>query len=122
MLLYVSLPVIVVISYLMLALNVDLFPDFAIGPLSGPAIIILAAYTVSLAPYIVLTAHVLRVAAITLRTLAAGPFTIDSGADRDLIDMQLDVGPDDWEAKRKSELGEQGNVPATDGEGVETER
>ena len=122
MLLYVSLPVIVVISYLMLALNVDLFPDFAVGPLSGPAIIILAAYTVSLAPYIVLTAHVLRVAAITLRTLAAGPFTIGSGADRDLIDMQLDVGPDDWEAKRKSELEEQQDVPMTDGEGGGTER
>lgn len=98
MLLYVSLPVIVVISYLMLAVDADLVPEFAVGLLSGQALILLAVYTLSLAPYVVLTAHVLRIAAITLRTLAAGPFTIRSGSDRGVAEMELDIEPESWEA------------------------
>jgi hypothetical protein len=97
MLLYVSLPVIILISYLMLVLDADLIPEFSFGLLSGPAIVVLFAYTLSLAPYIVLTSHVLRVAAITLQTLAAGPFTIQPGSQHDVVDTGLDVDPDSWE-------------------------
>ncbi|MFC7197524.1 hypothetical protein ACFQL4_27595 [Halosimplex aquaticum] len=75
-LLFVSLPVIVLISYLLLALDANIIPIFRIGPLTSLPVFVLLVYTLSLAPYVVLTAYVIRVAAITLRTLAAGPFLV----------------------------------------------
>lgn len=97
MLLYVSLPVVVLISYLLLALDADLLPEFGAGPFAGPAVAVLFIYTLSLAPYVVLTAHVIRVAAITLQTLAAGPFTIGSSSNHNVGNEQLDIDPETWE-------------------------
>ncbi|MFC6758205.1 hypothetical protein ACFQER_18155 [Halomicroarcula sp. GCM10025894] len=108
MLLYVSLPVIIVISYLMLAVDETIMPESSVGLLSGQSVFLLAAYTLSLAPYIVLTAHVLRIAAITLRTLAAGPFTIGSGSDQGVVETDLDIDPESWEAKPESGPGDEG--------------
>lgn len=73
-LLWVSLPVIIFITYVMLALDVGLFPDVQILGVTPLALFISAAFTVSLAPYLVLTSYVFRAASITTRTMAAGPF------------------------------------------------
>ncbi len=122
MLLYVSLPVIVVISYLMLAMDADLVPEFSVGLLSGQALVLLAVYTLSLAPYVVLTAHVLRIAAITLRTLAAGPFTIGSGSDHDGVESELDIDPESWESDTAG--GSESRAPdtTTDEGGIDGDR
>jgi len=96
-LLYVSLPVIVFISYLLLALDGDIFPSGRIGALSLLSVFILFAYTVSLAPYVVLTAYVLRIAAITMQTLAAGPFIVQQRDHRDIVELSMDTDPTEWE-------------------------
>lgn len=98
MLLYVSLPVIVFISYLLLALDTALVPVVDIGPLSSLAVAVIFAYTISLSPYVVLTAHVIRVAAITLQNLDAGPFMVRQREDRDVVELDLDIDPDEWES------------------------
>lgn len=110
-LLYVSLPVIVFTSYVILALDVDLLPDWSFGGLSSLYLLVAFAYTVALSPFVVLTAYVVRLAAISLRTLAAGPFLVNEGhepapfdwnrpedplaADPDATDESGAVG-DDW--------------------------
>jgi hypothetical protein len=99
MLLYVSLPVIVFISYLLLALSTDIIPDVPVGPLSTLPLFVLFAYTVSLAPYVVLTAHVLRLAAITMQTLAAGPFIVSRGHHSDIVELEVDTDPEQWDAR-----------------------
>ncbi|MBX0305893.1 hypothetical protein [Haloarcula salinisoli] len=41
----------------------------------------------------------------TLRTLAAGPFTIGSGTDRGVVETDLDIDPESWEAEPGSDSG-----------------
>ncbi|WP_436930863.1 hypothetical protein [Halosimplex halobium] len=96
-LLYVSLPVVVFISYLLLALNTGIIPVFRVGPLVSLPLFVMFAYTVSIAPYVVLTAYVVRVAAITLKTLAAGPFLVRQPKHDDIVEMQVEIEPDAWE-------------------------
>ncbi|MFC7142985.1 hypothetical protein ACFQMA_24580 [Halosimplex aquaticum] len=96
-LLFVSLPVIVLISYLLLALDANIIPIFRIGPLTSLPVFVLLVYTLSLAPYVVLTAYVIRVAAITLRTLAAGPFLVRQPDHDDIVELQVDIDPDSWD-------------------------
>ncbi|WP_123538556.1 hypothetical protein [Halosimplex salinum] len=95
-LLYVSLPVIVFISYLILALDGNIIPTVQVGPLSSLSVFVLFAYTVSLAPYVVLTAHVIRIAAVTLRTLSAGPFVLRSRRDHAVSDVRVEFDPEEW--------------------------
>ena len=78
-LLYVSLPVIVITSYVLLALDANLFPDTWILGIPPLLLFVLIAYTIALAPYIILTAYVIRAATIALRTLAVGPFILQKG-------------------------------------------
>jgi hypothetical protein len=104
-LLYVSLPVIVLISYLLLALDANFFPSGSIGLLSVPSIFILFAYTVSLAPYVVLTAYVVRIAAITMRTLAAGPFIIRQRSHGDIVEVGTDTDPSQWNTDIEADSG-----------------
>jgi hypothetical protein len=92
LLLYVSLPVIVFTSYVILALDARLFPEISVFGLSPLLISVIFAYTVALAPYIVLTAFIVRATTITLRTLAAGPFILQTGGDIDMYDWE---DPDD---------------------------
>ncbi|WP_436927997.1 hypothetical protein [Halosimplex amylolyticum] len=103
-LLVVSLPVIVFISYLLLALDANIIPIFPIGPLSSLPVFIMLAYTVSLAPYVVLTAYVIRVAAITLRTLAAGPFLVRQPEHDDIVELEVDIDPDSWEEQAEADV------------------
>lgn len=78
-LLFVSLPVIVFTSYVVLALSTRLLPDVSLFGISPLLVFVTFAYTVSLAPFLVLTAYIVRLAVITLRTLTAGPFVLSEG-------------------------------------------
>lgn len=82
-LIYVSLPAIVV-SATALAVDVRLLGGAVLGV---PTVLVVGAvgYTVGLAPFLVLTAYVLRVATVSRLTFSAGPFILDG--DRD---------PDEW--------------------------
>lgn len=76
-LLYVALPVIVFNSYILLALSAEQFVEFDVGGISGLLLSMMAAYAVSLAPYVVLTTFVLRSATVAARSMAAGTFVMD---------------------------------------------
>ena len=76
-LLVVSLPIIVFITYVLLALDSGFFPDLAISPYTPLTVFISLAYTIALAPYAVLTSYVLRAATVTQRTPEEGPFVLD---------------------------------------------
>ncbi|RQG96400.1 hypothetical protein [Natrarchaeobius chitinivorans] len=80
-LLTVSLPIIVFITYVLLALDTGMFPDVTLLGYTPLTVFISFAYTISLAPYAVLTSYVLRAAAVTKRTPEEGPFVLD--ADRE---------------------------------------
>lgn len=73
-LLTVSLPVIIFISYVLLALDAGRFPEIEIVGLSPLAIFISMAFTIALAPYVLLTSYIFRAASVTMRTLATGTF------------------------------------------------
>ncbi len=76
-LLYVSLPVIVIISYVVLAISAGEYPvDSPFQYVPATTVFTMAAYTIALAPYIVLTAFILRSATVASRSLAAGPFVL----------------------------------------------
>ena len=77
-LLIVSLPIIVFITYVLLALDAGAFPDVAVGPYSPLTIFISFAYTLALAPYAVLTSYIIRAANVTRRTPEEGPFVLDA--------------------------------------------
>lgn len=90
-LLFVSLPTIVFTSYVLLALDTNLFPDVAVFGLSPLLLFIDFAYTVALAPYVILTSYVIRAMAVTLRTLSAGPFILQRGAAVESLDLDHSV-------------------------------
>jgi len=85
-LLYVSLPTIVITSYVLLALDSNLFPEVTVFTLTPLAVFVTAAYTIALTPYVMLTAFVLRAMTVTLRTLASGPFVLERGNELDEFD------------------------------------
>ena len=80
-LLTVSLPIIIFITYVMLALDTGFFPDVSLFGYTPLSIFISFAYTIALAPYAVLTSYVLRAANVTKRTPEEGPFVLDSKRD-----------------------------------------
>ncbi len=96
-LLYVSLPVIIITSYVLLALDAKQFPEVSVLGLSPILLAVGAAYTVALAPYVVLTVYVLRAGTVTLRTLAAGPFILQKTAGSDEGAWEASVDTRDWE-------------------------
>ena len=75
-LLYVALPVIVMISYILLAVSAGKYPVTALPVVETVTVFMMAAYSLALAPYVVLTAFVLRSATIASRSLASGPFVL----------------------------------------------
>ncbi|SEW16363.1 hypothetical protein [Natrinema salifodinae] len=77
-LLTVSLPAIVFITYVLLALDSGLFPDATVLGYTPLTVFISLAYTIALAPYAVLTSYVLRAATVTKRTPEEGPFVLDA--------------------------------------------
>lgn len=96
-LLYVSLPVIVFISYVILALDARLFPDISVFGISPLLVSVTFAYSIALAPYVVLTSYVVRATTITLRTLAAGPFILQSGSELEDFEWEGPEESRDWD-------------------------
>lgn len=94
-LLTVSLPVIVFISYVMLALDTGNFPEIRIFTFSPLTIFINLSYTIALAPYLVLTAYVFRAATVTKRAPAVGPFVLETNhqlsVDSDVLQSDSDT-------------------------------
>ena len=75
-LLLISFPSILVTASAILAIDAHLFPQvwlFGLPPLLS---FVSAVFTVSLAPFAVLTSYMLRVATVARRTASAGPFRI----------------------------------------------
>lgn len=85
-LLVIAFPAIVFLSYALLSIRAGLIPDFSI--LGVPSIIFFVGFTyiAGLAPYTLFSAYVLRTATISIKTLAAGPFILDSGDDSEWIE------------------------------------
>lgn len=76
--LYVSLPVIVFTSYVIFAISSGAYPDIEFWELSSLTLLLVFAYSVALTPYVVLATFVLRSASIASRSLATGPFVMNS--------------------------------------------
>lgn len=83
-LLYVSLPAIVFVSYTLLAIDAGLFPTVTIPGVPRLLPYVSFAFVVALSPFIVLTSYVVRVVAVSERSLAAGPLVLGDGTDEDL--------------------------------------
>lgn len=75
-LLIISLPAILVTAVTILAINANILPQIWIFGLSPLLIFVAAAFTVALAPFIILTAYMLRVATVTLRATDTEPFVL----------------------------------------------
>jgi hypothetical protein len=61
-----------------LAINSQVLPEFRLLGLPPILTFVAAVFTISLAPYTVLTAHMLRLATVAKKTTAAGPFSLRS--------------------------------------------
>lgn len=77
-LLIVSLPSIIITASSILAINANLLPEVIIFQLPSLLTFVAISFTVALAPYLVLTSYVLRVATVARRTANAGPFVLGS--------------------------------------------
>jgi hypothetical protein len=75
-LLGISLPTIVFVASSTLAIEANLLPEFWVLGLPPLLTFVSFVFTVSLAPFAVLSAYMLRVATVSKRTAAAGPFTL----------------------------------------------
>ena len=75
-LLIVSLPAILGTASTILAINANILPQIWILGLSPLLTFVAAAFTVALAPFIILTAYMLRVATVTLRATDTEPFVL----------------------------------------------
>ncbi|WP_276298877.1 hypothetical protein [Halorussus lipolyticus] len=116
-LLYVSLPTIVYISYVMLALHSPEFvpteeiwlvsEKFSMAPLT---MFVAFSYTIALAPYVVLTSYVIRAMTVTLQTLASGPFVLRQSDELDEFDWE----DDDIEVSDKSVPTPSDGMPSDD--------
>ncbi|WP_207105364.1 hypothetical protein [Halosegnis rubeus] len=69
------MPTIVVVSYAILAVDLEAITGTAFG-LSYILLFAGAAYSLALTPFVVLTAYVLRVATVARNTVSSGPFIL----------------------------------------------
>jgi hypothetical protein len=75
-LLVVSLPAILFNAGAILAINAELFPQMGIPGISPLLLFVAITFTISLAPYLILTSYMLRLATVARRTASAGPFSL----------------------------------------------
>lgn len=75
-LLVVSLPAIVITAVTILAINAGVLPDVRVFGLPPLLTFVAVAFTIAIAPFVVLTAFMLRVATVARRTASAGPFVL----------------------------------------------
>ncbi|NHN49940.1 hypothetical protein G9464_20430 [Halostella sp. JP-L12] len=113
-LLYVSLPAIVFMSYVLLALDAAQIPDVRIFSIDALLVYVIFAYTVALAPYIVFTSFLIRSTVVARRTLGAGPFVVR----HDTVNVQGDTSSvEEDETDGSAEAGTADVESATDGSG-----
>jgi len=79
-LLAVALPAILINASAVLAINAGLLPDIFLLGLPPLQTFVAAVFTISLLPYIVLTAYVFRLATVARRSAMVGPFSLTSNA------------------------------------------
>lgn len=89
-LLALAFPAVVFLSYAIVTLEAGLIPDLSAFGVPAIVLFVGVTYVVGLAPYTLFSAYVFRTATISLETLSAGPFIIDDGDGRDLIDLATD--------------------------------
>lgn len=77
-LLIVSLPAIVVTASTILAIDAQVLPDVWLFGLPPLMLFVALSMVVALAPFIVLTSYMLRVATVARQTTGAGPFVLQS--------------------------------------------
>ncbi|MDG5776601.1 hypothetical protein VB773_22490 [Haloarculaceae archaeon H-GB2-1] len=77
-LLAISLPTLIVDAIVILALDAGLIPNFWLFGIPPLVSFVAATFAISLVPYVLLTAFMLRVATVAKRTNAAGPFVLES--------------------------------------------
>ncbi|RBI58611.1 hypothetical protein DMJ13_26135 [halophilic archaeon] len=77
-LLLISLPATLVTATSILAINAGLLPDMWLLGLPPLLTFVAVTFTVALAPFVVLTAYMLRVATVARKTASAGPFVLRS--------------------------------------------
>ena len=75
-LLITALPAILINASTVLAINAGLLPDFWLFGIPPLQTFVAAAFTVSLAPYLVLTGYSLRLATVARLTSSAGIFSL----------------------------------------------
>lgn len=76
-LLIISLPAILINATAILAINSGLFPKFWILGLPPLLSFVATIFTISLIPYLVLTAYMLRLATVARQTNTVGPFSLE---------------------------------------------
>jgi len=76
-LLIVALPAILVNAYTILAINAGLLPSLSVFGLPPLLAFVALTFTISLAPYVILTAFMLRLATVARKTSATGPFSLE---------------------------------------------
>lgn len=93
-LLYVALPVIIFTSYVLLAIDAGIFTPQLVPGIPRLMLAISVAYTVALIPFTLLTVYVIRVASVSRRSLATGPFLLRSGEEweQEAADVPDDSG------------------------------
>jgi hypothetical protein len=77
-LLVVSLPAILINASAILAINAEILPEFWVFGLPPLLTFVALVFTISLSPYIILTAYMLRLATVAKRTNLSGPFSLDT--------------------------------------------
>lgn len=75
-LLVIALPAILINSSAILAINAEILPEYWIFGLPPLQSFVATVFTLSLAPYLVLTAYTLRLATVAKRTANTGPFSL----------------------------------------------
>lgn len=76
-LLVITLPAILINASTILAINAELLPDFWLLGIPPLQTFVAAAFTISLAPYLVLTAYMLRLSTVARLTSATGIFSLN---------------------------------------------
>jgi hypothetical protein len=76
-LLVITLPAILINASTILAINAEIFPDFWVLGVPPLQVFVAATFTISLAPYLVLTAYMLRLSAVARLTPSAGIFSLN---------------------------------------------
>jgi hypothetical protein len=74
-LLYIAIPALVIIGSVLMNIGPNAVPGTTLG-IDNLVWVASAAYTIGLAPFVVLVAYVLRIATMAKRTLAIGPFIL----------------------------------------------